>query len=356
MWARVERVPFERPPEYAGREFLTDAEMAARQEQQLRTPRETGLGERGFAFNRRGRRASSSAADELPPRAAQPGEEDSFARPGRPPPIPISRRTSAVIDPPDGLLPPWTPEQIERFEARIAELKSRGASDTWLQRHNEERCLEGVEAAMLSHLFYFEGAGEPPVVGRYRAEGFLRPKRIVQAPGQVLLVIQAVGLYNVVPLNAPSSPSDRLRQHRGVTNGRWEGDTLVVETTNIGDRQDGDFLPARDTPGYLGSGETLHVIEWFTRVDEDTLEYRVTIDDPAVFTRPITRVYNLTRDADYFEPHYQCYENQQMNSILLAGRVDEEGALRDARAFAEHVQSALDNLKVEWAKRSQARP
>ena len=180
----------------------------------------------------------------------------------------------------------------------------------------------------------------------------------MQAPGQVLLVIQAVGLYNVVPLNAPSSPSDRLRQHRGVTNGRWEGDTLVVETTNIGDRQDGDFLPARDTDGYLGSGETLHVIERFTRLDEDTLEYRVTIDDPGVYTRPITRLYNLTRnrDADYFVPHYQCYENQQMNSILLAGRVDEEGDLRQAREFAGHLQSALDNLKAEWAKRSQAQP
>ena len=200
---------------------------------------------------------------------------------------------------------------------------------------------------MLPLLFYIQGTGEPPVEGRFRPDGFLRPKRIVQAPGQVLLVIQAVGLYNVVPLNAPSSPSDRLRQHRGVTNGRWEGDTLVVETTNIGDRQDGDFLPARDTPGYLGSGETLHVIERFTRLDEDTLEYRVTIDDPAVYTRPITRLYNLTRnrDADYFVPHYQCYENQAMNAILAAARIDEEGALRDARAFAEHLQSALDNLK-----------
>ena len=253
VWARVEHVPFERPPEYAGREFLTDAEMAARQEQLRTQPSGREVGCRGFAlFNRTGRTASSSPADESPPRA----------EPDRRQPIPISRRTSAIIDPPDALLPPWTPEQIERFEARIAELKSRGAYDTWLQRHNEERCLEGVEAATLPFLFYVQGAGEPPVEGRFRPEGLLRPKRIVQAPGQVLLVNQAVGLYNVVPLNAPSSPSDRLRQHRGVANGRWEGDTLVVETTNIGDRQDGDFLPARDLPGYLGAGgETLHVIE-----------------------------------------------------------------------------------------------
>ena len=84
----------------------------------------------------------------------------------------------------------------------------------------------------------------------------------------------------------------------------------------------------------------------------------MTIDDPAVFTRPITGLYNLTRnrDADYYVPHYQCYENHFLNSILLAGRVDEEGALRHAREFAEHLQSALDNLKAEWAKRSQAQP
>ena len=154
MWARVEHVPFERLPEYAGREFLTDAEMVARQER-LRTQRAERVGDRGFAFSRRGRTASSSPADESPPRA----------EPNRRPPIPISRRTSAIIDPPDGLLPPWTPEQIARFEARIAELKSRGARDTWLQRHNEERCLEGVEAAMLPILFYVQGAGEPPVAG-----------------------------------------------------------------------------------------------------------------------------------------------------------------------------------------------
>jgi hypothetical protein len=159
----------------------------------------------------------------------------------------------------------------------------------------------------------------------------------------------------VVPLDG--RPRLGIRRWMGESRGRWEGDTLVVETTNFLDRQDGGPVMPKRTPltRYLGSGETLTLTERFTRVGPSTIEYSYTIDDPSVYVRPYTVLRPLTKEApDFIMPESACHEgNYGIVGQLSAARVDEEYAMEAAREEAASRVPQLQDMRrraEEWER------
>jgi hypothetical protein len=212
-------------------------------------------------------------------------------------------RTSLVVDPPDGRVPAVTDEARKRAaeEAKRPAHRGAGASgrgtDSWLDRSTFERCItRGMPGAM-------------------SPTAYNNNYRITQAPGFVAIEIEMLGGTRVIPTDGRPHISPSMRQWMGHSVGRWEGDTLVVETTNFTDK----VL-------YRGAAENLHLVERFTRVGADEIDYRVTISDPTTFTRPWTiAIPYVNTGEDMFE--YACHEgNYGMEGILSGAREEERKA------------------------------
>jgi len=143
--------------------------------------------------------------------------------------------------------------------------------------------------------------------------------RILQAPGYVVLVHEMIHETRIIPIDGRAHISQGIRQYLGDPRGHWEGNTLVVEVTNFSNKTD-----------FRGSHETLKLVERFTRVNADTIDYTVTIDDPMTFSKPWTIGVPLRSDkgqTEIFE--YACHEgNYAMRNILSGARADEQAAAR----------------------------
>jgi hypothetical protein len=213
-----------------------------------------------------------------------------------------SARTSRVIDPKDGRVPPLTPEAQRREAARAEARRGRGPSDSWEDRSLGDRCI-------------VSRGGWPHVVVNPGSYGNL--VQIQQSPGYVVIVHEMIHNARIIPVDGRPHIGQQIRQYVGDPRGHWEGNTLVVEVTNFSDKTD-----------FRGSRETLRLVERFTRVDADTIAYEVTIDDPATFTRPWTLGVPLKSDpgqTQIFE--YACHEgNYAMRNILSGARADEQAA------------------------------
>jgi len=284
VWRYEGAVPLERPQEFAGRESLTDEEIAERDriEKEQAANRLAGL--EGSAVGRR-------SIAESPIRG---NEYNSFwqdhGRPRR-----VFRQTSLIIDPRDGLLP-YTPE------ARKAEMRAQarygvGPYESYLDPDTGERCLtDGVTALM------WQG----PNGGH---------NMIVQSPGYVTVLHEEYRDRRIIPTDGRSHGA--IRQWFGDAVGRWEGDTLVVETTNFLDRTNYEWANI-----WTRASETLTIVERFTRVSDDTIEYRITVDDPATFARPWTAQIPITRLPEGTRIYeYACHEgNYAMANLLSGGR------------------------------------
>ena len=212
-----------------------------------------------------------------------------------------SRRTSLVIDPPDGKIPAMTPAaraRVEKLEA-ARERPAEGPED----RSVGERCLLGFNA------------GPPFAPGGYNMN-----VQIVQTPKYVMLMNEMVHTARVIPMD--SRPFPNLPQWVGTSRGRWEGDTLVIETKGF-----------RGETSFRGSSPNLHLIEKFTRSDNDTLVYQYTATDPTTWVRPWTVEIPLRRtDDQIFE--YACHEaNYGMTNLLKGARaVDGAAATKTTSA------------------------
>ena len=222
-------------------------------------------------------------------------------------------RTSLIVDPPDGRIPPRVDgvdaaDQARR-EARRRPVRERvvfnspahGPEDLGLS----ERCMLGFNA------------GPPMLPSAYNNN-----IQILQTPDHVVIFNEMVHDARIVPLgDVPHLPGD-VRQWLGDSRGRWEGDTLVVESTNFTSKTGSFYTIARS----YGSGETARLVERFTREDGDGLRYEFTVDDPATFTQPFTAMIPMTRtDAPLFE--YACHEgNYGMTNLLAGARVQERAA------------------------------
>jgi hypothetical protein len=271
-------VPFERATQYGNRTLLTEAEFAERQKQTA-TQVQSDLAEfEVFTADTRNAGAVGSATSP-PPHWLERGK--------------TSRRTSLVVDPPDGRIPPTV---AGRGRGRGAAVGTFGGSDfsgpqdlsLW------ERCItRGVPGAIF------------PTV--YNAN-----IRIVQGPGVVAITYEMIHDTRVIPIGSPAHTGAAIRGYQGDSRGRWEGDTLVVDTTNFSEKSN-----------YRGSRETLHLVERFRR-DRGGLHYEVTVDDPQTWTKPWTAALTLEQQPDDSLFEYACHEgNNSMRNILSAARTAE---------------------------------
>ena len=211
------------------------------------------------------------------------------------------RRTSLVVDPPDGRIPSRTEAVRERQRVRREARRGRGPSDSWVDRSLWERCIVGFNSG-------------PPMFPSAYNNNF----QLFQTPDHVVILNEMVHAARVVPLDGGQHLGEDIRQWMGRSRGHWEGDTLVVDTTN--------FTAASITPYIQGAGESLHLVERFTRVDADTLLYQYTIDDPTTWTSSWTVSLPVRRsDSPMYE--YACHEgNYGMTNLLVGARVEERAA------------------------------
>jgi hypothetical protein len=273
IWNFSTLTPLERPAEFAGKPELSDAE-AAEYEKRL------------IERNNRDRRNSSAEAD-----VGDAYNEFWWDRGTHLATVRGRKLTSLIRDPADGRIPPLTPAGQRRADARAAERRDHPA-DGPENRSLGERCL----------MF---NAGPPMLSGPYN-----NYVQIFQFPDYVVILNEMIHDARIVPLDGRPHPPAGTRRWQGDSRGRWEGSTLVVDTTHFTDRTN-----------FRGSDEQLHLVERFTRVDDSTLLYEFTVEDPTAFTRPWTAALPMTRTADrVFE--YACHE----------GNYALEGILRGARA------------------------
>jgi hypothetical protein len=275
VWNFSTITPLERPAEFSGKEFLTDAE--ARDYEQRIVER-----------SNRDRRESTAEAD-----VSSAYNEFWWDRGVHAARVHGKVRTSLIVDPPDGRLPPLTAEGQARAAAR-AEARREHPADGPEDRSLGERCL----------LF---NAGPPMLSGPYN--NFVQ---ILQTRDHVVIHNEMIHDARVIPLDGRPHLPASVRLLLGDSRGRWDGDTLVVETTNFTDKTN-----------VRGSGPGLTLTERFTREGPSTLVYQFTVNDPASFTKPWTAVLPMTRaDGQLYE--YACHEgNYAMTGILRGARAEE---------------------------------
>jgi hypothetical protein len=276
VWSFATLTPFERPAELATREFFTDEEAAAFVADTL-------------SRNDRDRRDGGAAVD-----AARGVADYWFDRGTGLATMNGKTLTSLVIDPPDGRVPPLTAGARARNAARAADNRDHPA-DGPENRSLQERCLAF-------------NAGPPIGLGPYN-----NYVQIFQTRGAVVIFTEMIHDARIVWTDGrPHAPAP-IKQWLGDSRGRWDGNTLVVDTTNFTDKT-----------GFRGSGDGLHLVERFTRVDADTLHYEYTVEDPATFTKPWTAVLPMKKsDERIYE--YACQEgNYALPDILRGARYQEK--------------------------------
>ena len=286
VWDYRTVTPMERPEELDGREFLT-AEEAADLEQQ----------------------AVESQVDR-PPRAGDPGTYNQFWMDFGTNII-GTRRTSLIVDPPDGRIPNLAPEAKRRQE--VLAVAREGVGDdvprpgAWVEDVPVSvRCIVGFNS------------GPPMYPAAYNNN-----VQLFQIPGYVAIFNEMGPAVRMVPLDGRPHLPQHLRQWLGDSRGRWDGDTLVVETTNF--LRETAFGRYAGSVGRLGgSGPNIHLIERFTRIDADTLLYEATVEDETTWVRPWTYAIPMRRsDAAVYE--YACHEGNYGLENILAGALREAG-------------------------------
>jgi hypothetical protein len=282
-------VPMQRDEKLGLRNVLTDEEFAERE-------RRAALQEE-----------QDNADFDLEAATSTPGGD--VGGPVSPPPHWLERgepqrQASLIVDPPNGRMPAFTQSAQDRQAALRAYRQSRGPADSYTDRSNYDRCItRGLSGSIL------------PVI-------YNNGNQIVQAPGYVAIVNEMIHETRIVPLDGRPHVGPAIKMWLGDSRGRFEGDTLVVETTNFTDRT---------AVGVNGGGqrhsEALKITERFTRVADDAIDYQMTIEDPQTWTAPWTMQYPLKRDDEYGMFEYACHEgNLAMFNILSGHRADERAA------------------------------
>ncbi|MEO5742221.1 MAG: hypothetical protein ABIS29_16670 [Vicinamibacterales bacterium] len=268
VWSIATITPFERPSALAGKQVLTAQEAAE-------------LEKTNLTANNQDRRDGAGTEVDLA-RAYNDFWWDRGTK------VVATRQTSLVIDPSNGRVPPLTAEGQKRATARAA----RGY-DSWEDRSLWERCIT---------------RGLPIIPGPYNNN-----YQILQTPGYVVILHEMIHDARIIPIDGRPHVGQNIRQWFGDSRGRWEGATLVVDTTNFTDKAT-----------FRGSTEGLHLIERFTRTDAGTVRYEFTIDDPTTFTKQWTAAIPMGKtDEQIYE--YACHEgNYGMVNLLSGARVQEK--------------------------------
>jgi len=276
VWSFATITPLERPAEFAGKPELTADEAAAYERRMVET-------------NNRDRRDKSS------PEADVGGayNEAWFDRGSVLTVVNGKKRSSLIVDPTDGKIPALTPGGKQRADARAADRR--------------DHPTDGPENQGLPTRCLLFGAGPPIVPGPYN--NFVQ---IFQFPDHVIILNEMIHDARIVPLDGRPHTAQAIHKWLGDSRGRWEGDTLVVDTTNFTDKTN-----------FRGADENLHVVERFTRTGPGSLLYEFTIDNPTAFTKPWSTAVGMTKSDDrIFE--YACHEaNYAMSGILRGARAEE---------------------------------
>jgi hypothetical protein len=270
FWTNSTLTPLERPSELVGKQVLTEQEAAEYQ------------------------RRVQEQADATPPGVLGRALGGYWFERGE---VVAGRRSSLIVDPPDGRIPPLTPA-AQKLAAARAQERNLHPADGPEDRSLQERCL------------LWGSAGPPMLPGPYNSN-----YQIVQSPGYVMIFVEMIHDARIIPLDGRPHLGPEIRLWLGDPRGHWEGNTLVVDTTNFTGKT-----------AFRGSGENLHLIERFTRTDADTIRYEFTVDDPATFTRSWKAEIPMRKtQGPIYE--YACNEgNYSLADILKGARVEEKRA------------------------------
>jgi hypothetical protein len=273
LWTNATITPFERPAELSGKPVLSEQE-AAEYEKRTNQARDADS------------RAGGTEAD-----LGRAYNQFWYDRGTK---VVADRRTSLVLDPPDGRVPSLTPEAQHRADARAAARK-RSPADGPEDRSLAERCILWPTAG-------------PPML----PSGYNNNYQILQTPGYVVILIEMIHDVRMIPLDGRPHAPQEVRQWMGDSRGRWDGNMLVVTTTNF-----------TGQTNFRGSSEKLRLVERFTRSDADTINYEFTVEDPSSFTKPWTAMIPMTKtDGPIYE--YACHEgNYGMTNLLSGARAEE---------------------------------
>jgi hypothetical protein len=286
MWPGNMGVPLQRPEKLGTRTTLTDEEFAQKEAQARKQAQADSQ--------------STAASDSV-----GIGPPSYWVERGTP-----SRQTSLIIDPPNGRLPPLTAQERElRKSARGGKGfpgEWRGEADSYDDLNVYYRCITRGVLGSIIPVIYNNG------------------NQILQAPGLVIIRNEMIHETRVIPLDGRPHLSPTIRQYMGDSRGHWEGNTLVIETTNFTDK---DAIGSNGA-GYPGDpghhSADLKLTERLTRVDANTLNYQATIDDPKTWTQPWTILIPLKRNDHYQLLEYACHEgNIAMGDILSGARADD---------------------------------
>ena len=279
LWTNTTLTPFERPPALGDKEFLTEEEVA--EAEANRADLINGAGARPASKTEAGGNVGAYNLHwmELGTR------------------IVGSRRTSLVIEPSTGRVP-VRPEAEAKRKYDIAHIE-----DSWEHMSVWDRCItRGVPGGLMP-------------------AGYNNAHRILQTEDTVVIVSEMIHNVRIIPIDGRPHVDDSIRLWNGDSRGHWEGDTLVVETRNFGDKS---WIATSGSQGRIkGIQQTSNatVVERFTRVDEHTVDWRATIEDPEIYTAPWTVNIPLYYDAGYEMYEYACHEgNWAVRNTLSAGR------------------------------------
>jgi hypothetical protein len=284
-WANNNATPLERPTEFADRATLTDAELATLKARSARLF--DGGGDAAFGDNLF--TALLANPDKFVSVDGRTGDYNQFWLPDRV----FDNRTSLITDPPDGRIPAMTPAARQRVAAEAASRPELPAGPE--DRSMSERCITfGVPRVQPAYMSYYQ---------------------IVQSRDAVVFRMETIHDARVIPLDGRPHPGRNIRNILGDSRGHWEGDTLVVDTTNFSSKSN-----------FRGAHENLHLVERFTRTSPDRLEYSFTVSDGTTWVQPWTAMIPFQRSK---EPIYEyaCHEgNLGLAGILSGTRVEEKTA------------------------------
>ena len=289
VWANNAATPLERPAEWEGKEELSQEELA-----QLRQAAEDatdGVDDALFGDQLVQAAIAKTKAKSYDPTT---GNYNQFWIVERN----FDNRTSLVVDPPNGRIPPLTPQAQKRLAERQAYLAEHPA-DSWEDRPLGERCIS---------------FGAPRLGAGYNSY-----YQIFQTPDTVAILMETIHDVRVIPIDGRPHLSDDIRQWHGDSRGYWEGDTLVIETANYSQKTN-----------LRGATENLRVVERLRRSGPDTLDYEVTMSDPDTWTAPWTVLIRMKKSEDAIY-EYACHEgNYGMEGILAGHRAEEAKASSEA--------------------------
>ena len=283
IWTNETITPFERPSELAGREFLTEGEASQLEQQTAQ---------------------KNAAADGTSPPGSVGGYNQFWMDSGTD--VLSTRQTSLVVDPPDGRVPLRPEAEAKRDDNRARSTESYEYMSRW------DRCItRGVPGSMFP-------------------TAYNNAYQILQTPQYAVILYEMIHDARIIPLDGGAHVVPKIRLWMGDSRGHWEGNTLVVDTTNFTDK---GWITSHGGSGRIkgiSHSEALHVVERFTLVDADTIGYEVTIEDPEVYTRPWKVGMPLKRNQDYQMFEYACHEGNTAIELILAGARAQEKAAEEA--------------------------